>query len=374
MSARTEEYTLGVEEEYQVVDPETREVQPEGGQRVVRRAQEAMGEEVAPEVLASQIETISPVCRTLAEVRTELLRLRREANEAAAKEGYRLVAASTHPFSHYQDQHVTPKSRYRNIAARYQRLTDELLAFGFHIHVGLSDREAAVQVMNRARVWLAPMLALSANSPFWLGEDTGYDSYRTQVWGRLPSAGPPAPFESLEEHDALIKALVATGVVAEPTKIYWDIRLSEHAETIEFRVADVCSKADEAVMLAGLARALVSTCYERAERGEPYPKARPELLRAAHWRASRDGLDGELADVEAGRAVPAREVIEKLFDFVRPALEESGDWEEVSTLVRDTVERGNGATRQRQVYERTGRLEDVVDVLIEETAGGIGST
>jgi carboxylate-amine ligase len=374
MSGRTEEYTLGVEEEYQVVDPATREVRSQGGQQVVQRAQEAMGEEVAPEVLASQVEAISPACRTLAEVRAELRRLRREVDEAAAEEGYRILAASTHPFSHSQEQQITPKSRYRNIAARYRWLTEELLAFGFHIHVGLSDREAAIQVMNRARVWLAPMLALSANSPFWHGHDTGYASYRTQVWGRLPSAGPPAPFESLEEHDDLIKVLVATGVVAEPTKIYWDIRLSEHAETIEFRVADVCSRVEEAVMLAGLGRALVRTCHERAEREEPYPRARPELLRAAHWRASRDGLDGKLVDVDAGCAAPAQEVIEKLLGFVRPALEESGDWEEVSARAREALERGNGAARQRQAYERTGRLEDVVDILIEETAEGSDST
>jgi glutamate---cysteine ligase / carboxylate-amine ligase len=167
-----------------------------------------------------------------------------------------------------------------------------------------------------------------------------------------------------------VEALVATGAVADPTKIYWDIRLSEHAETIEFQVMDVCTHVDEAVMVAGLARALVSTCHERIEREEPYPKTRPELLRAAHWRASRHALDAELVDVEAGRAVPAREMIEKLLAFVRPGLEESGDWDEVSTLVHDTLEHGNGARWQREAYERAGRLEDVVDMLIEETAQG----
>jgi carboxylate-amine ligase len=214
------------------------------------------------------------------------------------------------------------------------------------------------------------MLALSANSPFWLGSDTGYASFRTQVWGRLPTAGQPAPFESLAEYDALVEALVATGTVAEPTKIYWDVRLSENQPTIEFRVMDVCSRVDEAVVLAGLSRALVRTCHEQAEREEPYPKTRPELLRAAHWLASRDGLDGKLADVEAGHAVPAREMVENLLAFARPALEESGDWEEVSELAYDTLKRGNGAGRQRRAYERAGRLEDVVDMLIEETAQG----
>jgi carboxylate-amine ligase len=371
MPTQTEEYTFGVEEEYQIVDPETRELRARGG-RVLQRAQQDLSEdEVAPEILTPQIEAMTDVCHTLAEVRDEIVRLRRGVAQAAAKEGGRIAAASTHPFSHWRDQPITPKQRYENIAQYYQRLTEELLAFGFHVHVGFEDREAAVQVMNRARVWLAPMLALSANSPFWLGADTGYASFRTQVWGRLPTAGQPAPFESLAEYDALVKALVATGTVAEPTKIYWDVRLSENQPTIEFRVMDACARVDEAVMMAGLSRALVRACHEQASREEPYPKPRPELLRAAHWLASRHGLDAKLADVEAGHAIPAREMIEKLLAFLRPALEEGGDWEEVSALVHETLKRGNGASRQREAYERAGRLEDVVDMLIEETAQGM---
>jgi glutamate---cysteine ligase / carboxylate-amine ligase len=252
----------------------------------------------------------------------------------------------------------------------YRRLAQEEVVFGFHVHVGLGDREAAVRVMNRLRLWLAPLLALSANSPFWLGGDTGYASYRTQVWGRLPASGPPGHFESRAEHDALVEALVASGVAADPTKIYWDARLPEKVETVEIRVMDVCSRIDEAVMMAGISRALVRACHERAEREEPYPKTRPELVHAAHWLASRDGLDAKLADVEAGCSVPAREMIDRLLAFTRLALEEAGDWEEVSALVRETLERGNGAHRQRQAYERTGRLGDIVDMLIEETAQG----
>ncbi|MDP8949798.1 MAG: glutamate--cysteine ligase [Actinomycetota bacterium] len=372
MSAKTEEYTLGVEEEYQIIDPETRGLSP-GGEGVLRRARQTLEEEqVAPELRTSQIEAMTPVCRTLSEVRAELLRLRRAIMEAA--EGARIAAASTHPFSHWQEQPITPKERYRRLVERERQLAEEQVVFGFHVHVGLEEREAAVEVMNRARVWLAPLLALSANSPFWLGQDTGYASYRTQVWSRLPTAGPPAPFSSLAEHDALIEALVASGGAAEPTQIYWDVRLPEKLETVEIRVADVCARVDEAVMLAGLSRALVRTCRERAERGEPYPKARPELLRAAHWVASRHGLDAELVDVEAGHAVPAREMIENLLAFVRPALEEHGDWDEVSALARKTLEQGNGARRQRLAYERAGRLEDVVDMLIVETAQGTDST
>ena len=370
MPQKRDEYTIGVEEEYQVVDPKSRGLAA-CAERVLGQARQALGdEEVAPELRDSQIEVMSPVCRTLAEVRAELVRLRGAVTQAAEDEGVRIAAASTHPFSHWREQPLAREERYRKLLESYQRLVRQQLAFGFHVHVGLHDREAALQVMNHLRPWLAPLLALSANSPFWLGEDTGYASYRTQVWGRLPTAGPPAPFSSLAEHDALVRTLVETGSVLDTASVYWDVRLQEKLDTVEVRVSDVCSRVDEAVMLTGLSRALVRSCRERAERGEPYPSVRPELLRAAHWRASRHGLDAELVDVEAGRAVPAREVIEKVLAFARPALEEDGDWEEVAALVRETLERGNGASRQRRAYERAGRLEDVVDMLIKETAPG----
>ena len=365
------EYTLGVEEEYQIVDPETRALMARGGRAVQERAQRStMGDEVVPELLTAQIEAVSPVCRTLTEVRDEVLRLRREVNIAAAKEGARIAAASTHPFSDWRDQRITPKERYEGLVESYRRLARQQAAFGFHVHVGLADREAAIRVMNRLRLWLAPLLALSANSPFWLGEDSGYASYRMQVWGRMPVSGPPGVFESKTEHDELIDALVTSGVVADSTKVYWDIRLPEDLDTIEVRVMDVCSRADEAVMLAGLARALVRTCYEQAEREDPYPKPRSELLRAAHWLASRHGLDAKLLGPEVGQATPAREVIERMLAFTRQALEEGGDWEEVSGLVHETLEHGNGANRQRRTYQKAGRLEDVVDMLVEETAQG----
>jgi carboxylate-amine ligase len=366
---RTEQYTLGVEEEYQIVAPETRELRAHGGS-VVQRARQIVGEEegVAPESMTSQVEAMTPVLNALSEVRAELLRLRCEVSEAAEEEGDRLVAAGTHPFSRWQEQKITPGEHYRRLVDNHQQMAHEQLAFGFHVHVGLSDREAAVQVMNRIRLWLAPVVALSANSPFWSGADTGYANYRSQIWGRLAISGPTVPFESRAEYDALIEALIAAGVVTDDSSIYWDVRLNERLETVELKVMDACSRVDEAVMLAGLARALVRTCHERAEREEPYPMVRPEFLHAANRRASRYGLDAELLDMEAGLIVPAREMIEKLLAFARPALEESGDWEEVSFLARDTLERGNGASRQREVYRRAGRLEDVVDMLIEETA------
>jgi len=370
MSPQAEDFTIGVEEEYQIINPTTRELCSRV-QHILPIAQKALGEEVQPEAQLSQIEIGTPVCRTLFDVRASLVRLRREVIAAAAKDGNQIAAAGTHPFSAWEQQQITPKERYQALMRDYQQLTRELIIFGCHVHVGISDRSAAIRVMNRARVWLSPLLALSASSPFWLGTDTGYASYRTEVWGRWPISGPPLIFESQAEYEALVKALIATGSVEEATKIYWDVRLSERFPTVEFRITDVCMTVDEAVMVAGLVRALARTCYEQAMRDEPFPAARHELIRAAHWRAARYGLDTELIDIGQERAVPAHELVERFLAFVRPALEEYGDWDEISSIVRETMQRGPGATRQREAYKRTGRLEDVVDLIVAETAKGV---
>lgn len=369
MASETEDFTLGVEEEYQIIDPATRELHSRAKQ-ILAIAQQTLGDEVQPEAQLSQLEIATPVCRTLAEVRAEIVNRRRGVIAAAAKDGNRIAAAGTHPFSRWEDQQLTPKDRYKALKRDYQQLTRELVICGCHVHVGISDRETAIGIINRARVWLAPLLALSANSPFWLGTDTGYASYRTEIWSRWPLSGVPSIFQSHAEYKSLVDALVATKSVEEPTKIYWDVRLSERFPTIEFRVTDVCMRVDEAVMVAGLVRALVRTCYKQALRDEPFVAARPELVRAAHWRAARYGLDEDLMDISTLTSVPARELVEKFIAFVRPSLEEEGEWDEILSIVHETMQHGTGATRQREAYKRAGRLEDVVDLIVEETAKG----
>ena len=314
------------------------------------------------------IETNTPVCTTLAEVRQALRRARRALVEAAGRHGLAIAAAGTHPFSSWADQEVTDKTRYHNLAADYRQVFREEVVFGCHVHVGFDDREAAIQTMNRVRPWLPVLLALSANSPFWVGADTGYASYRTEVWNRWPTAGMPQSFASRAEYDALVETLMATGSVREPTKLYWDVRPSARQETLEFRVADVCMGVDEAVMVAGLTRALALVCHDAAVRGELDPAPRPELLRAAKWRAARHGLDADLVDVLGRRALPAAELVQAFLARIRPGLEAGGDLEEVTGLVEATVARGTGAARQRAVFERTGSLEAVVDLVVEATA------
>lgn len=360
-------WTIGIEEEYQLVDAETRELRPRGG-RVLAEARRTLGDEVQPEMMLSQIETASPVCETLADVRAAVFRSRRTLSEAAAKQGCRLAAAGTHPFSDWHDQPVTPKDRYRQLMADFRRLAQEQVIFGCHVHVGIDDREAAVAVMNRARALLTPLLALAANSPFWLGEDTGYVSYRSALWSRWPLSGPPLPFGSHAEYTRVVRSLVATGVIDDPTRIYWDVRLPEKTPTIEFRVTDVCLSADEAVMVAGLTRALARACHQAAARGGPFVPARQEVLRVAHWHASRYGLEGDLIDPADGSRVPASEFVERFLTILREPLDAAGDWNEISWLVRQTLGRGNGAQRQRAAYQRSGRWEDVVDLIVSETA------
>ena len=370
MSARSI-WTVGVEEEYQILDAATGALRPRGGD-VLSSAQEALGDEVQPELKLSQVETASPVCGTLADVRAAIVAGRRGVIEAAAAHGCRIAAAGTHPFSDWHAQPVTPKDRYQRTMVDFGLLAREHVIFGCHVHVGLADREAAVRVLNRARAWLSPLLALAANSPFWLGEETGYASYRTEIWSRWPMAGPPLPFASYADYCSLIGTLVATGDVIDATRIYWDVRLPEKVPTIEFRVTDVCMAVDEAVMIAGLTRALVRTCHEQALRDEPFAPVRHELLRIAHWHAARYGLEADLIHPVGGR-VPAGQLIETFLVLLRDALEAAGDWDEVAGLVRETLRRGNGAARQRAAFARAGRWEDVTQLIVAETAAGVAA-
>lgn len=357
--------TLGIEEEYQVIDAETRALRPRGV-GILHRAEATLGDAVQPELFLSQVEIATPAVATLDEARDELIKARAALVQAAKKSGSRIVAAGTHPFSHWDEQRVTPKDRYRRLAEMFGQAARELIIFGCHVHVAVPSREAGLHVMNRARVWLAPLLALSANSPFFQGRDTDYASFRTELWSRFPLAGPPLVVETLAEHDALVQSLIQAGAVKDATNLYFDMRVPEKTPTVEFRVCDVCARLDEAVLVAALCRALTQTCLAD---DSPPPTVRPELLRAAHWQAARDGLDGELVQVWSGdiQLVPARDALDALLAFVRPALEENGDWERATASVDEVFARGNGAARQRAIYARTGKWEEVVDALADET-------
>lgn len=366
MSSHVQNFTIGVEEEYQIIDPTTRELSSDS-RAILEEARKTLGDQVQPEIHLSQIEIATPVCQNLSEARRELIRLRREIIAAAGKRGKKIVASGSHPFSHWSKQSVTPEERYQSLERDYKQLVREQSIFGCHVHVGIEDRETGILVMNYMRPWLAALLALSANSPFWWGNDTGYASFRSEIWARWPLSGPPPHFASLADYHQLTQELIETGSVEEPTKIYWDMRLSERYKTIEVRVMDVSSSVDDAIMLAGLVRALVQTYYGRAAKGESAPIINDQLIRASQWHAGRHGIAGRLIDVCTHTQMPAKDLIGRLLETVRPALEDSGDWQEIAELTERTFEYGNGALRQRKAYERSGSIQGVVDYLIEET-------
>jgi glutamate---cysteine ligase / carboxylate-amine ligase len=364
--------TLGVEEEFVVVDPVTRAVVSDG-RPVLRRLDEQglAGDEDSgydQELQLCMIESRTAVCHRLDEVRAQLERLRRNLARAATDTGHRIMAAGTSPAGDWRTQRITPKPRYEHIAHTQQQIAREQIVCGCHVHVGIDDNETAVQVLNRVRPWLPALLALSASSPFWMGRDSGYASYRTIVWGRWPSAGMPEHYRSVAEYRAVVQALIDTGTILDPGQIYWDTRLGNQLDTLEFRIADVCTTVDDAVLQAGLCRALVRTYLDELACGRPFAHTRPELLRAAKWRAARSGVEDGLIDIQAGETVPAVVMLDRLLHHLRPALEEAGDWDEVAALIQQVQRRGTSARRQRDAFEKTHRLEDVVDLLVGETA------
>lgn len=371
MAADERGFTVGVEEEFLLVDAQTRALEA-GADEVVSVAEDRVDEDedVDPEFKRSQLETATPPCESLGELRQELVRLRREVIDAADRSGCRIGAAGTHPFPQCGGSEVTPKESYMGLEREYQRLAREKIICGCHVHVGMPDPESRIQTLNRVRPWLSTILALAVNSPFWAEEDTGYGSFRTEIWRRWPTAGTPAAFASRRDYEELVELLLKTESIDDPARIFWDVRPSPQFDTLEFRLTDVCLTVDEAVMVAGLVRALAMTCHGEAERDDPFADPRPEVLRSATWRAARYGLEGELMDVAGGRVVSAEEMVDLFLERLRPALEDAGEWDEVSELVGQTVKGGTGASRQREAFARSERLEDVVDFVVEETARG----
>ena len=362
--------TLGVEEEYQLLDAESGDLRP-ANMAVLESAAPAMGDTVHAELMRSQIEVSTPVCHSLEQVDTELRALRRRLGAVAATHGCRLGAAGSHPTAFWQNQEITPKARYVEMADELQQMARETLIFGCHVHVGIDDPELRIAVLNRIRPWLPVLVALSASSPFWAGRDTGYASYRTVVFRRWPTTGVPHRFAGFHEYQELVDCLVAAGAIEDATHIYWDVRPSARFPTLELRIADVCLTVDEAVTLAGMTAAMVSSARADALGGGEPPDPRPELLEAAVWRAARHGLEERLIDVEAGELRPAIEVVGDVLQTLRPAMEEAGTWDRVDDGVAQVLREGTGAERQRAAYRRRGRLGDVAHLIAEETAGGL---
>ena len=359
--------TLGVEEELHVVDLSTRELVPRAPE-VLHRLDDA---HFSAELHRSVVETNTPVTATLDGLRDGIVRLRRTAIGVAESLGLGLVAAGTVPLVDLDALPVTPTSRYRRMLDEYQMLAREQLICGAQVHVGIPDRDEAVAVAQRVAPALPVLLALSASSPYWMGEDSGYASVRSLVWMRWPTAGDSGAVTSAADHDALVQDLIASGTIADPKMVYFDVRPSAHVPTVELRVTDACPDADTVVLLAGLFRGLVLRARQEHRAGRPMTRTRPPLHRAAMWRAARSGLEGDLLDLPHSPApVPAAVAVERLVADLRPQLEELGDWEQVFDLSVQALSRGSSAARQRRAMTRRGRISDVVDLVVADTRGG----
>lgn len=357
--------TMGVEEEFHLVDLKTR--------RLTARAPELLSElpdSYVAELQRCVVEMNSGVVDTLAGLRDDLTSQRRLLVDAAAKLGIGVVAAGAVPLSVPAEMQVTKTPRYRQMLADYQLLAREQLICGTQVHVGIHDRNEAVAVASRVAPYVPTLLALSASSPFWAdGSDTGYSSGRTLVWQRWPTTGLAAPVSSAGEYDQLVADLVSSGAIADAGMVYFDVRPAIATPTLELRVCDSCPSVDTIVLIAGLFRALVEREIGELRAGRPPLEVSAPLGRAALWRAARSGLEGELVDVNGPEGRPAAEVVNELLRLLRPQLEAAGDWEVVSELANRVVIAGTSAARQRRALRRRGRLTDVVDQLIDETAG-----
>lgn len=363
--------TIGIEEEYQIIDPETRELRAyitdliEGDKLITfERA-------VMPELHQSMVELGTPVCDNVDQARDELLKQRQFIINLANSQGVEILAASTHPFSRWLDQPVTPYPRYLGVLEEMQMLARRLLIFGMHVHIGVEDRALAIDTMNVVRYMLPHILALSTSSPFWVGRRTGLKSYRANIFEDFPRSGVQDIYRTEGDYNELIRSLVNTGCIPDASKIWWDVRPHHKFPTLEFRVCDICTRADEAIAIAAFFQAIVLWLWKLRRRNITFRVYRRELIEENRWRAMRYGLDGKMIDFGKSSEVPTRQLIRELLDLTAEEFDELGTTKYVATI-ESMLLHGTSADRQLRVYDETnGDLKAVVDHLIVETKEGL---
>jgi len=362
--------TIGIEEEYQVIDPETRELASYITE-ILDSDQLVLREQMKPELHQSVVEVGSKVCETVAEARDEVVRLRRLVSDKVAESGLCIAAAGTHPFSSWLEQEITPLERYLGIYEDLRDIAKKNLIFGMHVHVGIEDREFLIDAMNVSRYFLPHVLALSTSSPFWMGRNTGLKSYRTVTWRAFPRTGIPREFSSWGEFEYLVETLVRAGSIPDGTKIWWDVRPHWTYPTLEFRIPDICSRVDEVICIAAIFQAIVAKLWKLRRDNMTFRLYPAELIAENKWRAARYGVHGKLIDFGKQEELPARDLIREMIEwFLDDVLDELGSRKEVEYAFR-ILEEGSSAERQLAVFEETGDLKAVVDSLIAETAEGV---
>ena len=366
-------FTIGIEEEYQTIDPATRDLRSHIHAEILEKGKMILQERVKAEMHQSVVEVGTNVCKNIKEAKTELRTLRRNIIRLAGENELKLASVATHPFSDWRTQEIHPDERYKNIVEDMQLVARANLIFGLHVHIGIEDRETAIHMMNHARYFLPHILALSTNSPFWLGMNTGLKSYRCKVFDKFPRTNIPDYFPSWGEYENFIKLLIKTNCIDNAKKIWWDIRPHPFFNTIEFRVCDIPMRADETIAIAALIQATVAKLYKLYTANQGFRLYRRALIMENKWRAARYGLDGKLIDFGKQKEVPARDLIHEYLEFIDDVVDELDSREELE-YIHKILENGSGADRQLRVFQETGDLKKVVDYIIEETEAGLAES
>jgi len=370
MKEKDHVFTIGIEEEFQIVDPETRELRSHI-QEILAQGKMILKEQIKPEMHQSVVELGTEICRDVADARRQVVRLRRELALLAARDGLLVASAGTHPFSHWMDQLITSGERYATVVNDLQQIARANLIFGLHVHIGIPDREEAIQLMNQARYFLPHIYALSVNSPFWLGQNTGFKAYRHNIFERFPRTGIPDAFESLSEYEEYLELLVTTNCIDNAKKIWWDIRLHPFFDTLEFRICDAQCGVEDTIALAAMMQAVIFKLHKLLRQNTSFRIYRRRVIDENRWRASRYGLDGKLIDFGRKCEVETRSLIHEILEFISAEVDELGSLREIAHIER-ILREGTGADRQLAVWERTQDMKAVVDQIVAETNEGLG--
>ncbi|MEO8147392.1 MAG: carboxylate-amine ligase [Bacteroidia bacterium] len=362
-------FTLGIEEEYMVVDPVSRELKSHE-QKIVEAASKILPEDqVKAEMHQAVVEVGTGICKNTTEARVDLTNLRRTISDVAKSFDLRIGASGTHPFSHWEKQLITDAPRYNQIVTELQEAARSNLIFGLHVHVGMETRELGIHIANTMRYFLPHVYALSTNSPFWEGRNTGFKSFRTKVFDKFPRTGIPDFFESIEEYDNYVKLLVKTGCIDNAKKIWWDLRVHPFFNTVEFRICDVPMLLDETIAIAAIFQALCAKLYKLKMQNLNFMIYKRALIAENKWRASRYGIDGKMIDFGKESEVNTRILIVELLDFIEDVVDELGSRDDINYVYK-MLENGTGADRQLAVFNQRQNMNDVVDFITTETLVG----
>ena len=365
-------FTLGVEEEFQIVDPDTWDLRSHVTE-LLASSTGTFGDQIKPELHQSIVEVGTKICANVAELADEILRTRRNLADSAERVGLRVAAAGTHPFADWKDQVISSGERYQNIVEELQQLARSLLIFGLHIHVGMPNRETTIELMNEARYFLPHLLALSTSSPFWMGRDTGLKSFRTTVFRRFPRTGIPGHFGSWSEYESHIRLLIETRCIDDGKRIWWDLRPHPTFGTLEFRICDVPTRPRDTIAIAAAAQAILYKLYRLRTKNLGFRVYRRALIEENKWRAARWGVHGNLIDFGKRAEVPMRALMIELLEFLDDVVDELGSRREVAHILTIAQE-GTSAERQLETFGRTGDLKAVVRALVDETRAGVDDT